>query len=315
MRTLKNHTGFTLVELAVVLVIIGLLVGLGSSMVGPMTNFVRVRETRDMEDANLQAIVSWASSRNMLPNAGSTETGFKTVAKSPQDAWGQDFLYLYDGNFSPTLPALPTKDTICGRRSTAMKLALDATTTLNNVAFAVFSRADNTAFQSTKVSDGAVPVSGAIADTIQTYTTGKNPDVVRWVTLDELRSKIGCQGAPLKIVNNELPSGKAASGYSAALTADGGVPAIEWCVETPTSNPFTDSALFSPNACNDPTNSTWLPDPLTISKTLSNTAGSYKLIVYVRDSSHGAATRTKCDAANLNYNCAQKTFVITVNSQ
>jgi len=325
MRVCNNHKGFSLIELSIVLVIIGLLVGLGSSMIGPMTSYVKVRETRDMEDANLQSVISWASSNNMLPHASTDAadvSGFRYVAKSYQDAWNQDFIYLYDGSLSPA--TTPTKDTICGRRATLLSLALDATTTKKNIAFALFSRADNDTLQSKKNSDNSTPASGAVtvADTIKIYTTnGKNPDIVRWVTLDELRSKIGCQGAPLKIVNNELPSGKAAStGYSATLTADGGVPPYKWCVERPATSPFVTTnsiTLSAPDSCNDPTGSSWNSYPLAINnETLSATPGSYKLNVYVRDTADGTGTSTKkCDAADLDYNCAKKTFVLTVSPQ
>ena len=49
-------------------------------------------------------------------------------------------------------------------------------------------------------------------------------DIVDYVTLGELRTKSGCQGAPLKILNNELPSGSMSSTYSATIYAEGGVP-------------------------------------------------------------------------------------------
>jgi prepilin-type N-terminal cleavage/methylation domain-containing protein len=316
MRTYGNHRGFTLIELSIVLVIIGILIGLGANMVGPLTTFAKVRETRDMMDADLQSIVSWASSRNMLPNTGATETGFKQVAKSSQDAWKQDFIYLYDGNLSPAVS--PTKDTICGRRSTVLKLALDATTTVENVAFAIFSKADNDSFQSTKA-DNSVPVSGAIADTVKTYTTGKNPDIVRWVTLDELRSKIGCQGAPLKILNNELPSGKVGDSYNAMLTADGGVLPYSWCIEAATATPLPTNLVFSTttpalplqttaSSCTSLGEANWGPSTtLSISGIPSaGTQNSYSFTVYVRDNN---------DATASNDNIAQKTFVLTVNPQ
>ena len=197
MRTYDNHRGFTLIELSIVLVIIGMLVGLGANLIGPLTTFVKVRETKDIMDADLQAIVSWASSRNMLPNTGATETGFKQVAKSYQDAWNQDFIYLYDGNLSPA--ASPTKDTICGRRSTFLTLITNSGS-ISNVAFALSSRADNTAFKST-LSGSIITTSVGITEAKTLDASATNGDIIRWVTLDELRSKIGCQGAPLKILD------------------------------------------------------------------------------------------------------------------
>jgi prepilin-type N-terminal cleavage/methylation domain-containing protein len=329
MRTYNNHNGFTLIELSVVLVIIGILVGLGSSMMGPMTNYVRVRETRDIQDTALQSVISWASSNNTIPHAFLTtdaanyvvKSAFKSVVTRNQDAWGRDIIYLYDANL---YNANPTKDTICGRRSTPLSLEIvdgsAVTSTVTNVAFAVLSDADNATLKSTRNgTDIAASVASSTGITPITISVkGPNGYMARWVTLDELRSKIGCQGAPLKIVNNELPSGKAGSSYTATLTADGGVLPYKWCVERPATSPFSTTnsiVLSAPDTCNDPTASTWNTYANAISnETLSATAGSYKLSIYVRDSADGTGASTKrCDAADLDYNCAKKTFVLTIN--
>ena len=315
MRTYDNHRGFTLIELSIVLVIIGMLVGLGANLIGPLTTFVKVRETKDIMDADLQAIVSWASSRNMLPNTGATETGFKQVAKSYQDAWNQDFIYLYDGNLSPA--ASPTKDTICGRRSTFLTLITNSGS-ISNVAFALSSRADNTAFKST-LSGSIITTSVGITEAKTLDASATNGDIIRWVTLDELRSKIGCQGAPLKILNNELPSAKVGDPYNATLAADGGVLPYSWCIEAATATPLATNLVFSStipplplqttaSSCTGLVETNWgIVTTLSISGIPSaGTQNSYSFTVYVRDNN---------DATASNDNIAQKTFVLTVNPQ
>lgn len=219
MIKLKNQSGFTLIELSIVLVLVGLMVGIGAAMIKPLTTFAKSRETRTIADANLLAILSAAASSNTIPNSA----GLTTVVTSPNDAWNQPFAYLYDTNL---YSATPGKDTICGRNSTDLKLTT-ADATITNVAFAFFSRADNSAFSSTLNGTLAgapintvISTSGAATGTIT--ATATNGDLLRWVTLDELRSKIGCQGAPLKIVNNELPFGNYSTDYSATVVADGG---------------------------------------------------------------------------------------------
>lgn len=314
MNKYNNNNGFTLIELSIVLVIIGLLVGLGSNMIGPLTTFVKVRETRDIQDAVLQSVTSWASSGNSIPNA----ENFPTVAKSPLDAWGRDLIYLYDENL---YSVSPTKDTICGRRSTTLKLdTTDPAATMTNVAFVVLSGAENANLKSTL--DGTfngtsftniISVSGAATGTIT--VTGPNSDLVRWVTLDELRSKIGCQGAQLKIVNNELPVGAVDSSYNATISADGGVlfeppDSYRWCIETstapaslffkkPDGTVVDTTNLFQAN-CPGHLEASW---PLSESLVISGNpigSNSYFFTVFVKDNDS---------------NVASKPFVLTVNPQ
>jgi prepilin-type N-terminal cleavage/methylation domain-containing protein len=322
MLNYDNQNGFSLIELSIVLVIIGLLVGLGSSMIGPLTTFARVRETRDIQDASLQSIISWASSSNSIPN----ETSFPTVAKSRADAWGQDMIYLYDPNL---YSASPTKDTICGRRSTTLKLYANYST--NNVAFALLSRADNTAFKSvlngTLNGSGVnttVAASGAATGTVS--VTGTNSDLARWVTLDELRSKIGCQGAPLKIINNELPFGAVPNIYSVTLTADGGVPfatnpsTFKWCVSMlPTGFNSPTGGIQNANCIGlSEASGSWgtASSGLTISFPAATvTTGAYPITVVVRDNADGVTSSEACNNSNPGDNCAQKMFVLTINPQ
>jgi prepilin-type N-terminal cleavage/methylation domain-containing protein len=243
---IRNKKGFTLVELAIVLVIVGMLVGVGSGMMGMLTTAIKVREAKELQDASVQSVISWASANNSIPNAA----GFPTAAKTPQDAWGRDFIYLYEARLNtPT----PTKDTICGRRSTDLTLqTTDPAATISNVAFVVISSSDDAAVQTTLTATAAPAVAAtyntaaygpAIALAARGSATGtividaNNTDIIRWVTLDELRSKVGCQGAPMKIMNNELPYGYNGIAYSATVFADGGVHftggtgTYRWCMQ------------------------------------------------------------------------------------
>jgi hypothetical protein len=255
-ETIASHQGVPLIELAIVLVIVGMLVTLGSSMVGVLTTAINVRQTKDTMDAVTQSVTSWASANNRLPDAlsGATTT-FTNIAKTPNDAWGRPLVYLYDSTLAP---GAATKDTICGRRSAALTVSVTdptAPATISNVAFVVLSGGDNGAptlnsnfainstFRGGATYAVATPIprtpAGAYAvggNTTGTITVDpSNIDIVRWVTLDELRSKIGCQGAPLKIVNNELPYGYNNVAYNATIYADGGVPGTyRWCIQNST---------------------------------------------------------------------------------
>ncbi len=322
MRKYNNHNGFTLIELSIVLVIIGLLVGLGAGMIGPLTTAVKVRETREIEDAALQSIISWASSSNSIPNSA----GFPNVAKSPKDAWGRDFIYLYDQNL---YAATPTKDTICGRRSASLTLVTtDPAATMNNVAFVVLSGADNATFKSTlngslngTPTNAVINGSGAATGTVT--VTAPNGDLYRWVTLDELRSKVGCQGAPLKIVNNELPFGAVATPYSVTLVADGGVPfaanpsTYKWCVSTLQSG-FTLTGGVQNANCLGLSETSWAAASTGLVFSFASGAvatGAYPITVVVRDDADSLTTSAACNSADPGDNCAQKLFVMTINPQ
>jgi prepilin-type N-terminal cleavage/methylation domain-containing protein len=329
-----SHQGFTLVEMAIVLVIVGLLIGIGTGMVGVLSTAAKVRETRDSLDANMQAIASWASANNRLPDTTSTPATnpvlFANVAKTPNDSWGRSFIYLYD---SALAPGTATKDTICGRRSTVISLtdSNNPGTTISNIAYLVISQADD-AKTDTKISSTAVLLGQQITTTTTIAADTVN-DLVRWVTLDELRSKVGCQGAPLKIVNNELPFGSVPnySTYSVTLTADGGVPftpatPYQWCVYSPgqitaalpTGFTQTGGVVDSPTgtACTGLAGGSWgsASSGLKLSMSSTVTAGSYNFTIVARDNADPIAANSglACSGGS-NDNCVQKVFVLTVN--
>lgn len=231
-----NNKGFTLVELAVSLVVIGLLIGLGTAMVGPLMTATKVRETKETIGGVVESVNSWASGNNSLPSVA----GFDSAVKTPLDSWGRRFVYLYDSNLAP---GTATKDTICGRRTTSITLETkDPAATIQNVAFVIISQGEDSQTVAPSV---FTTLDGVAVTTSAALSTPPNPraiivpantdDIVRWVTLDELRTKVGCQGAQLRIVNNELPYGYINSPYSAVISADGGYrtgTTYKWCIET-----------------------------------------------------------------------------------
>lgn len=329
----SNSSGFTLVELAIVLVIVGILVGAGASMVGVLSTAIKVRQTKDSLDENMQAVASWASANNRLPSTGEFSS---PVSKTPQDAWGRDFVYIYDSN----LVAIPaTKDTICGRRATFLNLSTsDPAAYMTNVAYAVASRGDSSTFQST-LTGGTVGViaNTAVAAATTIHVDRNHNDIVRWVTLDELRSKIGCQGGPLKIINNELPfipSSYAVSSPFATIAADGGVPItggggnFTWCVEFA---PRRGISMFDtvPSVGIKTTGvgtSCWASAETVASGFVQSTTfglqkkalmgnfstGSYQITITARDGASTPANTAAC-STNPGDNCIQKTFILTVN--
>lgn len=331
MSQIKSIKGFTLVELAVSMVVIGILLGLGMSMVGPLMTSIKVRESRENLGASVESINSYASGNNRLPDT----TLLSSVVRSPQDAWGQDFIYLYDANL---YAATPTKDTICGRRSTGITLRQCLTdncaTTVGvdyidipNVAYVMLSKGDDSTTETelngtlnSGAINGIVTGSGTATGTIK--LDAKVSDIARWVTLDELRTKIGCQGAQLKIVNNELPFGAVPNAYSVKIYADGGVPwntnKYKWCVNTlPVGFSAPVGGVTKVNCLAENEND-WGATPeseLTLSF-VANASGlvsnSHLITVVVRDNAENGNSAA-CNAANPGDNCASKVFVLTIN--
>jgi prepilin-type N-terminal cleavage/methylation domain-containing protein len=331
---LLTHKGFTLVEMAIVLVIVGLLIGLGSSMIGPLTSMAKLRETRDIIDADMSSVVSWAASNNRIPNA---YTEFQTVISKQDDAYGNPLYYFFDSSLiianicgrRPTNSSNTASLTIC---RTALCTAAERVT---DVAYAIISSGDNRnpqtgiitcpvgvngicigVYDSAPSTDNCTiaadcPAANVPAAFLRTTQVEEYDDIVRWITVDEIRSKIGCQGAQLKILNNELPPASTASAYSATLLPDGGVPfttgpdTYRWCVQSaaPAGLVFA-PAILNAN-CTGLAETSW--SPATSALTLSGTAmasGTYSFTVFVRDNN---------DMTTSNDNIASKSFVLTVN--
>jgi prepilin-type N-terminal cleavage/methylation domain-containing protein len=346
-----NQSGFTLIELSIVLVIVGLLVGVGSGMIGMLTTAIKVREAKDTVTAVVQSVTSWAATNNRLPPLSPTSPDtatFAQAATSSKDSWGRDLIYIYDANLAPTGANLSTKDTICGRRSTSISSLTDQNTgaVVTNVAFLVLSKSDDASVQTT-LNGILIPGTGGAATGAITLDSN-NSDIVRWVTLDELRTKVGCQGAQMKIVNNELPFGSTASPYSAIVYADGGVPfaasptnAYKWCVEVnnrtavqgvPGGLAFCSTNI---NACTGtapliryPSSSQYCANQaetswpaafsnlyITSGATNPTETGSFSLTIYVRDNNASSTSSVACNDTSSSTdrdNCVSKPLVLTI---
>jgi prepilin-type N-terminal cleavage/methylation domain-containing protein len=61
LREMKKDKGFTLIEIAIVLIILGLLVGLGAGLIGPLTKRAKLIESRELMDAAMESIISYGA--------------------------------------------------------------------------------------------------------------------------------------------------------------------------------------------------------------------------------------------------------------
>jgi len=335
---MKNgQAGFTLIEMAMVMVLVGLLVGFGASLIGPLSIRAKRIETTETLKAAAEAIIGHAAANgSVLPD----QSQFAGIVKKANDAWGRPIQYIYDAALADGNPATGN---LCTRRTTRITLrncpdiACSAPVSVSNVAFVLLSGAENFNNQT------AGSMAATAAAVIDLYPVGVGDvdgyagdfnrpepydDLVQWATLDELRSRIGCRVPPLVLLNNELPPGRRGSPYSAALYVDGGVPFGSggghlWSLETasaaaPPGLQFrnhtdsgdigftTDGAVLAENS------PVWTRSDHVLIHGTPTLAGSYLLTVWVRDNSNPGNDAACASGANRD-NCTSRSLVLTVN--
>jgi prepilin-type N-terminal cleavage/methylation domain-containing protein len=365
----KAERGFSLVEMAIVLVIIGLVMG---ATIGAATTLMRMSESRNTQEkvtSMKEQILGFTLSNQRLPayDSGAGTDELSPIAPANRDPFGRKLVYIYD----PQSARSDVPSVVCAKKTTSLSAkycdnAVCATsTTQPNVAFVVFSTGRNLVNQTgaattphtesgTDPSYGGPDGAAGSTKTITLFAPGtpvgiysatatnpvENDDVVAVVTLDDLRSKVGCQGAPLRIVNTDLPMGAASTAYSATIYAQGGVPVasalgtFRWCVETsvtPATTLTTIAALevvkadatataYAPGAsgaCAAAAQNTWsIGNSFRVRGTggsnalNTTTAGTYDLTIYVRDDQNAdPATLGTTDTAD---NIVFRNFVLGI---
>ncbi len=235
------NRGFTLIEMAITLIIIGLLLGLGVTLIGPLVKRAKYTETKETLNANVESIIGYASINNCIPDT----SNWKNIVRSPKDSWGKDFLYKPASEISSSCSY---NAGICQMSSTSLKIRQCEDSNCNtyneitNIAFVMISGGTNYNIQTNdQVSTIKVyePGTSNIDDYSGDFVRPEEyDDLVKWVTLFELKTKIGCGTnitTPSKptILTKELPVGHVGSSYQAEIYAEGGIPysgnEYDWC--------------------------------------------------------------------------------------
>jgi len=358
MWTYNTHKGFTIIEVAIVMVIIGLLVGFGAALVGPLTERSKRLATTEIVRGAVASIVGFASAEKRLPQWGdnavdATLDEFCEVVTQRRDSAAKPLYYFFDNR-------LTTPESLCGRKTTLLTVCRDSACNnrIPNIAFLVVSGAMDYNPQTGIVTAGCpsgqtcVGIYEPGTTSVDNCTNGTNcpnydgafnrinrpeayDDIGEYITLGELRTKSGCQGAPLKILNTAIPSGSMSSPYSVTIYAEGGIPFSSggkylWCVEIGNRNAaegvpggltvapgfvrYPDDA--SPTQCSDQPETAWSSyqaDELVLSRSSGLTeSGSFLITISVRDDSRNGNDPACSSAANED-NCARKSFVLTIN--
>ncbi len=90
-----DRTGFTLIEIAIVLIIMGLLLTVGMQLMGPITKRVKRTESREIVKAAKESVLGFAVKNKRLP----TTAEFAAQVKNT-DAWTKTLFYYPDSNLT-----------------------------------------------------------------------------------------------------------------------------------------------------------------------------------------------------------------------
>jgi prepilin-type N-terminal cleavage/methylation domain-containing protein len=320
-----DNKGFTIIEMAVVLIIVGLMVGFGASLVGPMFERSKRLETQEIVQAAVESVVGYAASNNgRLPDTAQ----FPGTIKKQNDSWKKPIVYIYDSN----LDINNLNSNICGRKTTNITVRRCENGTCStyadvaDVAYMVISSGANYNNQTNGSLGATTPTTINVYDpglSVDNYNgdfirAEEYDDTVEWGTLNELRIKIGCTGPQLNIINTELPYGTVGSLYDIRIYADNGVPFTsggdyKWCVKGAlpsgmTTTPNTPGCPSTTSCASIGTEaaSQWSQaNDLQISGT-PTASGTYLITILSRDNNDN-------NTGTANDNCAKRSFVVTIN--
>ena len=329
-----NKKGFTLIELAMVLVIIGILAGIGVTVLGILVKRAKINSTKEIINAASDSLISYAGSSLRLP---SNDNEFKSVVRTPVDPFGKKIKYFVDQDLTSA------SKLVCRKRNTNLTVRICGDTAcsspidVKNVAFLLVSGSLNNNIQTgdgnTYTQDHTILLNTPTTinvydygiDNIDNFPADMNrperyDDIVKWITLGELQTKIRCENR-LSILNNELPYGYENSSYNAAIFAEGGIPFTDgsdpdtdpdykWCfqgslpsgISINCANNLTASTncLNPDGSVNSGANWNQCTSPVLSGTIASGQTGSYNVRFFVTDSEG---------------NLAEKSLVLTVNPQ
>lgn len=292
----RHKSGFSLVEVAIVLFFMGIFVSFASSMMKNIALSTKLRDARDRMTTVSDSVQAWAVKNRVIPSL--PDIG------NPVDYWNKQYtLYSYT-------PVTPATDSICRQSSTNLAICPGTNTAadcsvsiIKDIAYMIVSNGDNSALEVLPVISNCP--AGLTCMPKYEVSSGYD-DLYKYVTLQELKKAVGCVEADsrLRILNGELPSAKVGESYSAVIQADGGAPfnsappyTYKWCVKG-----ILPAGLIATNTC--PTYST------PVSSFLIATAGSSPTIA---NAPTGVVVTISVKDADTNSAPVDKNFLMIVN--
>ncbi|MBI5213654.1 MAG: type II secretion system protein [Nitrospirae bacterium] len=257
---LYRKEGFTLIEIAMVLIIVGLLLTMGIALFGTLTKRAKHIESREAVKQAKEAVLGYAVKNGFVPcdqcsashpNAAcqpptcdaATYEALGTAGARKQDSWTRDIVYYASDEIEGS------GKNACGVNTTTMQVyeCTNATCTTyltkSNIAFIVYSKGEDANGTGTGT---ASPF--RVREQASSYTDGATyeyDDIVQYVSLDEIRSLRGCP-QPLAVTSPAtLAEGEEDSYYSQSLEAIGGKPPYTWATWSGYGLSLSSSGLIS----------------------------------------------------------------------
>jgi len=222
-----KKNAFSLVELAIVLTIVGVVVGGSFKGAKMMREKSRTIESKEYVRAAKEAVVGYTFEFPELPTVSNFDQNLTPVTGTQIK-----LLYYPDTNLSQL-------SDVCAFSSTNLSVVDNARSparTINNVAFVVASAGANANMQTkvdTSVSPNVVNIYSPSTKVDDNTTSGyidrasdEYDDIVSWMTLAELQSEVGCNDNPMKFINSRLPDAKEGVSYSATLYVENNITGI-----------------------------------------------------------------------------------------
>lgn len=292
-----KRKAFTLVELSIVLVIIGLLVGGSFKVMKSMRERAKITEAKDSVLVAKNAILGYVMTYPNLPTSSEFQTDLSPVKNNQHPIF-----YAADTNLSTI------NNDICAYNTTSLKVVDNGVTparVINDVAFVVAHEGADYNMQTALNGSNEVHIYGA-DDKVDDNTTPVNivdfyDDIVQWVTLAELQQNVDCSQNRLVIINDyALPRDiNSSSKYIGAnIYADGGYALsdgndvdtqddYEWCFE----DTYGSLGWLDDNTCDgvldiaaDCSTATFSQcSSLKLGSNSNPEAGTHRLDIYVKD--------------------------------
>lgn len=281
----KRSNGFTLIEMAIVLVILGLLLGAGASLIGPLTKRAKLIEDRETVKTLYEAIRGFAAQNKQLP-ADTSAIGVKTT-----DAYGNPIdYYLWTGT---------NLCTTTGTYLTVNDSSSGTSITKNNVAFILIARGENRCNQTGSASPFNIFPQGQQVNPGTCPAGDDYDDIVMYADIDTIRQNI-CN--TFRITTDSLPSGTEEQAYSTTVlqATDGTLP-YTWSITNGSLPPGLSLSNLTSGTCGTITCTS--ANPCGCISGTPNQAGSFSFTLQVTDSDtpqHRTATKSLSITTNPN---------------